>query len=165
MNRPPVAGGGPAELRPAAGGDTDALVELTRRTIDRCYRPFLRDAALARLMDRCELERTLSEGLPGCLVVAQDDAPRGFALCEDNVIRLLIIDHRCHRQGLGSRLLRNVETRLFVRQARLWLEGFEGNEHGSAFCARHGWRPVSRYPDETMGASRVVFEKDRAVPR
>jgi GNAT superfamily N-acetyltransferase len=151
------------EVRAARPEDLDALVDLSRRTVDRCYRDCLGDATVAKLMSAERIERILTDGLPGCLVIAEGGGPRGLALWEDNLIRLLIIDHRWQRQGLGRRLLGAVESRLFLRHARLWLENYAQNAPGIAFCTRLGWRPVSRYPDGAIGTARLVFEKDRAA--
>jgi GNAT superfamily N-acetyltransferase len=151
------------EIRPAIPGDADLLVELSRRTVDQCYRPCLGDATVERLMSGERIERTVMDGLPGCVVIARAGQPRGFALMEDNLIRLLMIDHQWQRQGLGQRLLGAVESSLFMRHARLWLENYAQNTPGIAFCKRLGWRPVSRYPDGAVGAPRLVFEKDRAA--
>jgi GNAT superfamily N-acetyltransferase len=109
------------------------------------------------------IERAVTDGLPGCVVIARAGRPRGFALMEDNLIRLLMIDHQWHRQGLGQQLLGAVESQLFMRHARLWLENYAQNKPGIAFCQRLGWRPVSRYPDGDAGTARLVFEKDRAA--
>lgn len=150
-------------IRAAVPADADALVELSLRTVDVCYRPFLGDDEADRLIADGKIEQFVHDSLSGCVVIACDDRPRGYARCEDNLIRLLMIDERWQRRGLGSRLLREVESRLFRRQARLWTENDARNRAGIAFCTRHGWRPVARYPGGFFDSTRLVFEKDRAA--
>ena len=105
-------------VRRAAAGDAAALVTLSRRTVDRCYRPFLGDATVERWIDGGRVERLIRDGLDDCVVLDQQGETRGLALCEGNLIRLLMVDPDWQRQGLGSRLLDAVESRLFSRQAR-----------------------------------------------
>lgn len=151
------------EIRPGLPADADTLVELSRRTVETCYRAFLGDATVADLLRGERIERAVTDGLHGSIVIVRAGRPRGFALMEDNLIRLLMIDHQWQRQGLGKRLLGAVESSLFMRHARLWLENYAQNTPGIAFCQRLGWRPVSRYPDGDAGTARLVFEKDRAA--
>jgi GNAT superfamily N-acetyltransferase len=151
------------DVRAAEPADADALIELTRRTVDVCYRPFLGDDEADRLITDGRLEQFVHDGLSGCVVITCDDRPRGYARCEDNLIRLLIIDERWQRRGLGSRLLGEVESRLFLRRARLWTENDARNRAGIAFATRHGWRPVARYLGGFFDSTRLVFEKDRAA--
>ena len=151
------------DVRAAMPADADALIELTLRTVDVCYRPFLGDDEVDGLIAGGKIEQFVHDGLSGCVVITREDRPRGYARLEGNLIRLLMVDERWQRRGLGSRLLREVESRLFRRQARLWTENDARNRAGIAFCARHGWRPVARYLGGLFDSTRLVFEKDRAV--
>ena len=151
------------ELRPGVATDADALVALSHRAIEHCYRPLLGDAPAARLIRDGHIEQSVREGIADCTVIAGSGRPRGYALCQDNLIRLLFVDPAWQLRGLGSRLLAAVESTLFARRARLWLESYCRNAPGTAFCARRGWRPVARYLDEALGTTRLVLEKDRAA--
>jgi GNAT superfamily N-acetyltransferase len=151
------------DVRSAVPADADALIELSRRTVDVCYRSFLGDDEANRLITDGRLEQFVHDGLSGSVVITCDDRPRGYAQCEDNLIRMLIVDARWQRRGLGSRLLRELESRLFLRQARLWTENDARNRAGIAFATRHGWRPVARYLGGFFDSTRLVFEKDRAA--
>jgi putative acetyltransferase len=83
----------------------------------------------------------------------------GCAVCRDNVIDLMMVDHAVHRQGLGTALLQHVEQMLLQSSPELRLESFEANEKANAFYRKNGWHEVSRYFDEDSDVNKVIFQK------
>ncbi len=148
-------------IRFAEERDAPALAGLATRVVDRCYRDFLGDATVDRWLAEGRVEASFNRSLTDCIVIASGEEPMGYARCEGNLIRLLVIDPDRQRRGLGTRLLRGVESEMFTRQARLWMESYAGNRAAAALSARCGWRAVSRYEDPDLATARVVYEKDR----
>ena len=75
------------------------------------------------------------------------------------LIDLMMIDHTCHRRGLGTELLRQVEASLGERHDEIRLESFAANRPADAFYRRNGWREVGRHLDDDTGAEKLVFRK------
>lgn len=148
-----------ALVRTAVASDRDALIALARRTIAASYRPFLGDEAVDAFLDSGAADRYVADNMALCSVLVRDGAIVGSAVCRDNLIDLMMIDHPLHRQGLGTELLRHVEQALFLRYDELQLESFAANDKASAFYLKHGWREVSRYLDMVSGVHKIVFQK------
>ena len=83
----------------------------------------------------------------------------GYAVCRDNLVDLMMIDHTAHRQGLGTALLEHVEAMLFQRYVELRLESFEDNENANALYRTNGWLEVGRRFDEASGVHKIVFRR------
>jgi ribosomal protein S18 acetylase RimI-like enzyme len=146
-------------VRAALASDTIALIELSRKTISASYRPFLGDQAVDGFLDSGAADRYVQENLNCCRVLVRDGRIVGYAVCKANMIDLLMIDQACHRQGLGTELLRQVEEILGRRYHELTLESFEVNDPANAFYRKNGWQEVSRYFDESSRVRKIVFQK------
>jgi ribosomal protein S18 acetylase RimI-like enzyme len=146
-------------IRTALASDTIALIELSRKTISASYRPFLGDQAVDGFLDSGAADHYVQENLNCCWVLVRDGQVVGYAVCKANLIDLMMIDKAFHGQGLGTELLRQVEEILRRRYDELTLESFEANHPANAFYRKNGWQEVSRYFDESSGASKIVFHK------
>lgn len=148
-----------ALVRKALTADVEVLIDLSRRTISASYRAFLGDGAVDAFLGSGAVERYIRENLGACSVLERDGRIVGYAVCRDNLIDLMMVDHACHRQGLGTKLLRHVEELLGQIHWELRLESFEKNQVANAFYRRNGWIEVSRFFDKNSGADKVVFHK------
>jgi ribosomal protein S18 acetylase RimI-like enzyme len=146
-------------IRPALELDLEALIALSHRTISASYRPFLGDGAVEAFLGSGAADQYVAENIGRCSVLVRDGGIVGFAVCRDNVIDLMMIDHSVHRQGLGTQLLRHIEQMLLRSSDELRLESFEANESANAFYRKNGWSEVSRYFDTGAGVYKVVFQK------
>jgi GNAT superfamily N-acetyltransferase len=148
-------------IRKAFASDLGKLIELSRRTISASYRPFLGDVAVDGFLGGDLIDRYFEESIERCSVMLRDDTLVGFTVCQDNVIDLLMIDHAAHRQGLGTLLLKHLETVLFETHHELVLESFEKNEHANAFYRQCGWLEAGKRFDTASGANKILFRKSR----
>lgn len=146
-------------IRPPAPSDFDALVDLSRRTIQASYRSFLGDDAVAAYLGSGAIERFFSEQLDRCLVLECDGLIAGVAVHRENLIDLLLVDPAFQRQGLGAMLLEHVERLLFRSHDTLILESFEGNRAANAFYRRQGWTEAGRLTDDGEMPPKLCFEK------
>jgi GNAT superfamily N-acetyltransferase len=153
-------------IRRMSATDTDPLIELTRRTIDKCYRPFLGDVTVDAFVGSGAADHYVQENVERCWVIVLDGQPAGYAVCQDNLIDLMMVDERLHRRGLGTALLHHVEALLFASVGQLTLESFEVNDNANTFYRKNGWLEHRRYFDDAAGVSKIVFCKSSpTVPR
>src|SRR5262245_24872345 len=146
-------------IRRALASDVEVLIDLTRRTITASYRPFLGDAAVGAFLSSGAVEQYVAENLGVCSVLERDGRVVGYAVCRDNLVDLMMVDHVCHRQGLGTQLLRHAEELLGQRHGELRLESFEANQVANAFYRKNGWVEVRKFYDKVSAAAKVVFQK------
>jgi ribosomal protein S18 acetylase RimI-like enzyme len=146
-------------IRKALASDVGVLIDLSRRTISASYRPFLGAEAVGEFLGTGTVDRYVQDNLGDCSVVVCDGQVVGDAVCRDNLIDLMMIDHDFHRQGLGTELLRTVEESLGRGYEELRLESFEANQPANAFYLKHGWLEVRRYFDKDSGVNKIVFQK------
>jgi len=146
-------------VRKALAVDVEALIDLARRTIGASYRPFLGDEAVDSFLGSGAVERYVTENIGACTILERGGRVLGYAVCRDNLVDLMLVDHACHRQGLGTALLRHVEEELGWRFAELRLESFAANGAANAFYRKHGWLEGSRFFDKESAAEKVVFYK------
>ena len=152
-------------IRKAAASDLEALQEFARRTIDCCYRPFLGDANVDWFIDSGESDRTIETHLDHCDVLLLCGVPVAHAVFFDDLIHLLMVDVRLHRQGIGSRLLAHCEAQLFAQgNTALRLETFEGNQQAIGFYLKNGWTITGKQQDPEHDFVRVCFSKSPAQP-
>ncbi len=151
------------QIRQARLDDLVEIQRIARRTIDRCYRPFLGDEGVDWYLNSGQLDSELSTHLNNCDVLLVDDAIVGFAICLENLIHLMMIDVERHREGLGSQLLAHCERELAKRGHCIGqLETFKGNGQAIAFYLKNKWRITGEQKDEEHDFVRVFFEKQIA---
>ena len=119
-----------APARKGLASDVEVLIDLSRTTISASYRPFLGDEAVDAFLGSGAVERYVTENLSACSVLEPDGQVVGYAVCRDNLVDLMMVDHAFHRQGLGTQLLRHVEERLGQRYGELRLSSSK-NEPGA----------------------------------
>jgi ribosomal protein S18 acetylase RimI-like enzyme len=150
------------QIRRANASDLDALLALARRTISASYRPFLGDRAVDGFLGSGAADRYVREHVARCTVLVRGGRLVGCAVCQGDLIDLLLIDPSSQRQGLGTTLLAHTEARLFRRHAALRLESFAENARANAFYRARGWREAGRYRDPESGHDKIVFAKGAA---
>jgi ribosomal protein S18 acetylase RimI-like enzyme len=148
-------------IRKAVTSDVSHLMALSRRTISASYRSFLGDEAVDAFIGSGAADRYVEENVGRCLVILRDEKVVGYAVWQDNLIDLMMIDDAAHRQGLGTLLLQQVEAALFQRCDELILESFEGNQSANAFYRKNGWREVRKRFDEESSSRKIIFGKSR----
>jgi len=156
-----MTGRSQVEIRKATPTDVDALMALSRRTIDRRYRAFLGDQAVDTYLGSGELERYVTSCVPTCMVLERAGRVMGYAVWQDDLLDVLMIDHHSQHQGLGGLLLASVEQAMFASHDELRLESFAENTAANTFYRANGWKAADRIHDEQSGAEKMVFVKRR----
>src|SRR5262249_49231449 len=146
-------------IRKALESDIIVLLDLSRRTISASYRSFLGDEAVDGFLGSGAADRYVQENIADCWVIVRDGQIVGYAVCRDNLIDLMMIDHDFQRHRLGTELLHHVEEMLATSYDELRLESFEANQPANAFYHKNGWQEVRRYFDESSGVNKIVFQK------
>jgi ribosomal protein S18 acetylase RimI-like enzyme len=147
-------------FRKAQPGDLAIMQDIARRTIDGSYRSFLGDEGVDSFIGSGESDRELQKHIESCDVALREDAIVGFAIYFDDLIHLMMIDVRLHRNGIGSLLLAHTESQLFARGHKtIRLETFEGNHQAINFYVMNGWIVTTKSKDEAYGFVRIYFEK------
>ena len=121
-----------APIRPAEIADLDALVSLSKRTIRARYTSFLGAKVVQDYLASGAVENFFKESLPRCFVVEEDGGVAGVGAYKGVMVDLMMIDAEHQGHGLGTRLLKHLETLLFEKSAEFTLESFEHNEPAEA---------------------------------
>lgn len=148
-------------IRAAHANDIKALVDLERRTVSAQYRAFMEDESVDGFIESGAIDQYVVDTIDQCMVILVDGVVAGCCVTKDNLIDLMMIDHRMHRAGLGTHLLKHVEVVLFGRYDELVLESFEDNQQADAFYRKNGWREDRVYFDDQSGVNKIVFRKGR----
>ncbi len=152
---------GGVRIRPAVPADLPALVALSHRTISASYRSVLGDASVDGYLASGEVERFVEFNLPHCQALVADGEVAGYAVAHGPRIELMMVDERRHRRGLGTRLLRFMEQRLFDEHEELTVESFSDNEQATRFYRKNGWAEREALPEGAAGGAKVLFVKRR----
>ena len=148
-----------AKIRKAIASDVDTLVDLSRRTIDASYRPFLGDEAVDSFIGGDAIREYVQQSIDRCWVILTNGTVVGYSVFKDDLIDLVMVDHERHRRGLGGELLAHVEEELLQSFRELRLESFEGNDRANSFYRKRGWVEVDRRFDEDSGVNKMFFQK------
>ena len=148
-------------IRPALTSDTPALIDLSRRTISASYRPFLGDRSVDEFLESGAADDYVRVNLDRCSIIVCDRRVAGYAVCRENLIDLMMIDHTLHRRGLGTELLQWVEQAQ-AEHGELRLESFAANEPANAFYRKNGWIDAGRCFDRDAGVDKILFRKPTA---
>lgn len=101
----------------------------------------------------------MQENINDCFILLLGESIVGFSVCKKNLIDLMMIDCNYHRKGLGTTLLRYMETELFKDYDELELESFENNHQANEFYRHNDWVESSRIQDS--GIHKILFRKKR----
>ncbi len=148
-------------LRPARTGDQARLIALQRDTIGSSYRPFLGDAVVDGFIGSGAVEAYVETTIERCRVLVLDGQIVGCAVLEADLLDLMMIEPPRQRQGLGSRLLAEVERDLFAQHPEIRLESFALNNQANVFYRKHNWTEVERFADRESGVDKLLFTKRR----
>lgn len=151
----------PTLFRAATRDDEATLTLIAQKTISACYRRFLGVDKVVELVESNAINRYVAANLSRhyCAVQMIERDTVGFAICQDNVIGMLMIDYRYHQRGLGTQLLAHCEAHMFETHAALGLRCFEQNEPANRFFVKHGWLETLTHHDKLIGARTIVYQK------
>ncbi len=147
------------QIRKATKSDIEVLKDLSKKTINANYRPFLGDEPVAAFVDSGAVDQYVDENIESCSVILSEGNVAGYAVTKDNLIDLMMIDDDFHRHGLGTKLLEYCEEMLFKNYDELILESFEENHKANDFYKKNGWTETKRRFDKSSGVNKVIFCK------
>lgn len=147
-------------FRSASEADLGRVQEIARDTIDVSYRSFIDDDRVDWLVSGPS-DEYLRECNDDITLVTEDESIVGFAVCKQDLIDLIVVDHASHGRGYGSALLAHCELEMFERYKVIRLESFEGNARANRFYRKYGWERVRIRADSMSGSNKWVFEKRR----
>ena len=133
---------------------------MARHTIDMNYRSFIDDERVDWFIFGPS-DDYLRKHTGNTKVLTIDGSIVGFAVCKEDLIDLIMIDHESHRRGLGSVLLAHCEMELFEHYDAIRLESFEGNTKANRFYRKNGWTRIGVGPDTMSDGRKWIFEKRR----
>ena len=148
------------ETRKATSGDLERMQAIARDTIDLNYRSFIDDDGVDWYLSGPS-DEYLARNLGRSTVLTAEGTIIGFAVCRENLIELIMIDHASHQRGFGSALLEHCESKLFERYDAIRLESFEGNQSANRFYRKNGWIQTGSVSDAMSGGRKWIFEKKR----
>lgn len=147
------------EFRKAVQKDLELLQSLAKEVIDANYRPFLGDSGVEQFIHSGASDSYVKAHIDDCDVICEDGQIAGFAVCEEELIDLVMISEDARRQGLGSMLLQHCESRLFREFDEIHLESFEGNSQANDFYHKNRWQLTRCVADPESGVNKFVFTK------
>ena len=148
-------------IRPARNADRAKLVSISTRTIRASYTGFLGRVAVEAWLASGAVEAYLDQHRAECRVVEEEGQVVGYCVTKGEVIDLLMVDSKRHREGFGRFLLDHIEAELFNAHPVLRLESFADNRPTNAFYVAQGWTLREQFKDPEAGVSKVTFAKRR----
>ncbi len=151
------------QYRPATLDDAQSLKDIARRVIKTNYVSFLDVDATTAFIESGMSDNEIDTGLAHCTLLIRDGQTIGFAITNDAVLHLIMMDPPFQNAGYGSGLLAHVENALFARFDRIRLQTFQENALTVQFYLKHRWSIChqERVPD--LDKTMLHFEKMRNV--
>jgi putative acetyltransferase len=152
-------GGSVLTLRAARGGDVPQIIRVCKASIAETYGFFIDAEKLEPWVNGNEVEKFIDAHLANVVVAERGDRILGVICVSGNVIDLLWVDIDFRGQGVGTRLMEEVEKEVFGRHAETRVECFEPNVRSMAFYEERGYRAVNRSLDPESGVNKVLMVK------
>ena len=147
------------EFRNAQASDLSTLQRIARGNIDTHYRSILGDEGVDQFINSGASDRYIESTIGGCTVMHDGKDILGFAVCQDNLLALIMVDLATQGRGCGKALLRHCEQELLQHFEQIKLESFEGNTRANQFYERNGWSLSHRQQDDSSGVQKYIFLK------
>lgn len=145
-------------IRATKPSDLPKLAAIIRRTMPLDYAGLIPPAAMPSRVE--EMVQTLRGAWPLALTVEARIGVAGVALVRNRShLSLLWLDLRFRNQGVGGRLLDEVEGRVRATGGeRMTLSVYQGNVEAVRFYARRGWKVFREYTGQ-VGSMMLDMEK------
>lgn len=99
-------------IRDFSLSDLKRVEELINKTVDVCYRPVMREEVIRYLKGFHNTENILKIAEQGCTIVAEKNSKMvGTGSVVDGVVLRVYIDPDFQKQGIGKRIMRELERR------------------------------------------------------
>ncbi len=153
----------PTLFRDATREDEALLTLLAQKTISACYRRFLGIDKVVELMESGAINEYIVANLGKryCPIQLVENEAVGFAVCQENIIDMLIVDYRYHQRGLGKQLLAHCEAHMFKDHAELGAQCFDQDEAANKLFSKRGWKKTLAHYDKKLDARTILYQKTR----
>jgi len=145
--------------RSATKNDAQYLKDLARRIINTNYAPFLGTDLTAPFIESGMSDHEIDDGLNNCTLMTCIEQIFGFAITNNDILHLIMIDLPFQNAGHGSALLAHIEEKLFLNLKCIFLQSFKENDVATQFYLKNGWILVSEEEVPEFGKIMSQFEK------
>jgi ribosomal protein S18 acetylase RimI-like enzyme len=122
------------QFRPASGEDLNRVQVIARDTVDMSYRSFIDDDRVDWFISGPS-DEYLCKNNDDVTLILVDGSIVGLAVCKQDLIDLIIIDHESHGHGFGTALLAHCEAEMFERYDVIRLEASKQTPRRTASVA------------------------------
>ena len=148
-------------IRWATLEDVTLLTDLSHMTILEKYPDVIGSDKVEGYVASGAVRKFYTERNEYCRVAELDGEVVGVSATRDNTIDLMMVAVAQHRGGIGSALLADAETHLFLDNEKLKLDSFRDNAQANTFYAKHGWKLDHYFDDIESGIPMVRLFKPR----
>lgn len=127
------------------------------------YTSFLGRSTVAQFIDSGQSDREIEIGMEHCYIVQEGDIITGYAITNDDVLHLIMIDVPYQNKGYGAKLLAFIEQQMFNHYPTIKLQTFEENGSAVRFYEKNGWRKKSVEHINEMDVNMLHMEKYRQL--
>ncbi len=149
-------------FRKALNSDFDAVITLSKETIDKSYRYWLGDRIVNQYLATDSLDRHIKNNIENVWLASDDNEIIGFAICIENIIEFMLVGYNYQRKGYGSQILEFCENMLLQKYETIALESFEKNTNANAFYNSNEWKMVNKYIDTKSLSTKLIFSKKKS---
>lgn len=147
------------QFRKAESKDIDSMIEISRYTIDKCYREWLDDYVVDLYLESDSLNNYLTQYLSNTWLVTSNSNIIGLAICVENMIDYILVHSDHQNNGIGLKLLNYCETSLFDGYSTIAIENFELNSSPVDYFRANGWEYVNKYFDAKFNLIKSIYAK------
>lgn len=148
-------------FRKASSNDVPALNQIANNVICHNYTPFLGKDATTNFIESGLSAKEIDDGLEHCTLLEKDGKIIAFAIVNEDLLHLIMVDVPFQNIGYGEALLSHLEFEMFRKYARIRLQTFRNNHAATQFYLKHGWRTDSQATWPDMDDDMIQFEKFR----
>ncbi len=147
--------------RQATKDDAQSLKDIAKRVISTNYVSFLGIDATAAFIENGMSDKEIDDGLNNCTLMICNGKTIGFAITNEAVLHLIMIDVSFQNAGYGSALLAQIETRLFSNFNCIHLQTFQENVSAVQFYLKNEWIIISQEKIPEIDKTMLQFKKVR----
>lgn len=152
------------EIRSAVEADVPALVSILRRSWLTTWAPELPFTAVQRFAEDDPARHYAESTWREFVIVEDGGVVAGMFHVEGNNLNAIHLDPKRKRQGIGSRLMDEVERRIGANHRTATLEVRTFNTGAIAFYKQRGWTERRRYQATECGAPVETIEMIKMLP-
>lgn len=147
-------------VRRAKTDELSTIQSVAREIISTRYPAFLGEDAVNAFLESGQSDQEFVANQNNIFVLLEGDEIRGFSICFDDFIHLMMTKLEFQQKGYGSFLLNWCETAIKARGYDIGrLETFASNVQAVEFYRKNGWIEAGREDEDAGVFARIRFEK------